>query len=147
MTPSPASFWAKRPLRPSATPDLTLARAKQLEYVDCGHTPTAHYSAASKTCRMLRGDNMPLGFGQHETYRQLGLPIHPGDVFVFYSEGVTNAKSADGEDYGADRLSELIVAHAAGSPAALIARLHADVERFAPAPRPAPLTCVAVKVS
>ena len=123
------------------------AGAGRLDYVDCGHTPTAHYSAASKTCRMLRGDNMPLGFGQHETYRQLGLPIEAGDVFVFYSEGVTNAKGMDGEDYGPDRLSALIVAHAGGSPAALISRLHADVETFAPAPRPAPLTCVAVKVS
>jgi len=123
------------------------AGAGRLDYVDCGHTPTAHYSARSKTCRMLRGDNMPLGFGQHETYRQLGLPIEAGDVFVFYSEGVTNAKGEGGEDYGPHRLSELIVAHAAGSPAALISRLHADVELFAPAPRPAPLTCVAVKVS
>ena len=123
------------------------AGAGRLDYVDCGHTPTAYYSAASKTCQMLRGDNMPLGFGQHETYRQLGLPIEAGDVFVFYSEGVTNAKGADGEDYGPDRLSTLIIAHAEGSPAALISHLHADVERFAPAPRPAPLTCVAVKVS
>jgi len=121
--------------------------AHRLDYVDCGHTPTAHYSAQSGTCRMLRGDNMPLGFGQHETYRQLGLPIATGDVFVFYSEGVTTAKGEGGEDYGPDRLSELIVAHSASSPAALIARLHADVEAFAPAPRPAPLTCVAVKVS
>ena len=121
--------------------------AQRLDYVDCGHTPTAHYSAQSRTCRMLRGDNMPLGFGQHEHYRQLGLPFATGDVFVFYSEGVTNAKGEGGEDYGPSRLSALIVANAGGSPADLIARLDADVEAFAPAPRPAPLTCVAVKVS
>jgi sigma-B regulation protein RsbU (phosphoserine phosphatase) len=123
------------------------AGAKRLEYVDCGHTPTAYYSAASKTCRMLRGDNMPLGFGQHETYRQLGLPFAPGDLFVFYSEGVTTAKSADGAEYGPTRLADFVVANASAAPTELIARLHADVEAFAPAPRPAPLTCVAVKVT
>ena len=121
--------------------------AGRLDYVDCGHTPTAHYSAQAKTCRMLRGDNMPLGFGQHEIYRQLSLAFAPGDVFVFYSEGVATAKSADGTDYGPTRLSEFIVSNADAAPAELIARLHADVEAFAPGPRPAPLTCVAVKVA
>ena len=121
--------------------------AGRLDYVDCGHTPTAHYSAQAKTCRMLRGDNMPLGFSQHEIYRQLSLAFAPGDVFVFYSEGVATAKSADGTDYGPTRLSEFIVSNADAAPAELIARLHADVEAFAPGPRPAPLTCVAVKVA
>lgn len=122
------------------------AGAKRLDYVDCGHTPTAYYSAQAGTCRMLRGDNMPLGFSQHETYRQLGLAFAPGDLFVFYSEGVTTAKSADGTEYGPARLSDLIVAHATASPTDLLARLMADIQEFAPASRPAPLTCVAVKV-
>ena len=121
--------------------------AKRLEYVDCGHTPTAYYSAQTKICRMLRGDNMPLGFDQHETYRQLGLAFGVGDLFVFYSEGVTTAKNAEGAEYGSPRLSELIVANAEGPITDLISRLCADVEEFAPAPRPAPLTCVAVKVA
>lgn len=121
--------------------------AKRLEYVDCGHTPTAYYSAQTKTCRMLRGDNMPLGFGQHEDYRQLGLSFAAGDLFLFYSEGVTTAKSAEGEEYGAGRLAALITDNGAASSAGLIARLHQDVQAFAPGPRPAPLTCVAVKVT
>ena len=119
----------------------------RLDYVDCGHTPTAHYSARAKTCRMLRGDNMPLGFGQHEIYRQLGLPFALGDLFLFYSEGVTTAKGEGGEEYGPDRLREFVVSNADAAPTDLIARLHADVEAFAPGPRPAPLTCVAVKVT
>lgn len=121
--------------------------AKQLEYVDCGHTPTAYYQKATGACRMLRGDNMPLGFGQNETCRQLTLPLAPGDLFLFYSEGVTTAKNAAEEEYGAERLSALIIENALLSPSELIARLHADVEAFAPRPRPAPLTCVAVRVT
>lgn len=120
--------------------------AQEVNYVDCGHTPTVHYQQATDACRLLKGDNMPLGFGQYEHYRQLSLPLATGDWFLFYSEGVTTTRNADGEEYGADRLMALVQAHRMDAPAALIDRLFSDLQTFAPGPQPAPLTCVAVRV-
>lgn len=32
----------------------------------------------------------------------------PGDMVVFYTDGVTEAENADGEEFGLERLSELV---------------------------------------
>ena len=84
------------------------SRARQVDYVDCGYTPTVHYRKTDGTCKLLRGDNMPLGFSQHENYRQLSLPFAPGDHFLFYSDGITNAQSEAGEAFGSERLIALV---------------------------------------
>ena len=121
--------------------------ANELSYVDCGHTPTIHYQKETDACRLLKGDNMPLGFRQYEHIRQSALPLAAGDLFLFYSEGVTTARNAAGQEYGADRLRALVQTHRAASPTDLIASLQADVHTFAPDPQPAPRTCVAVRVT
>ncbi len=121
--------------------------AQKLNYVDCGHTPTVQYQQDTDGCRFLKSDNMPLGFGQYEHYRQSTLPLAPGDWFLFYSEGVTTTRNADGEEYGADRLMALVQANRQVAPSALIDRLFSDLQTFAPGPQPAPLTCVAVRVT
>jgi sigma-B regulation protein RsbU (phosphoserine phosphatase) len=120
--------------------------AQWLNYVDCGHTPTVHYQKETGVCRLLKGDNMPLGLGQYEHYRQSALPLVSGDLFLFYSEGLTAARKVDGEEYGTNRLTALVQKYGEATPADLIAALNADVLAFAPGPQPAARTCVAVRV-
>ena len=118
-----------------------------MDYVDCGYSPTVHYEKATDQCRLLRGDNMPLGFGQQETFRQLSLPLAPGDQFLFHSDGITEALSESGEPFGPDRLAALVQKSGALAPDELIARVHAAVREFAAEPLPAHLTCIAVKIA
>ena len=40
---------------------------------------------------MLAGDNMPLGIMEGGSYSQASVSFIPGDVFLFYSDGVTEA--------------------------------------------------------
>jgi len=119
---------------------------RRLDYVDCGHTPTLRWEAATQKVGLLQGDNMPLGVSQYENYRQLSLSFAPGDQFLFYSEGVTGAKDEGGKEYGADRLTALLKAHGTDAPETLIAQVQADMDACAPGPQPAPVTCVAVRV-
>jgi sigma-B regulation protein RsbU (phosphoserine phosphatase) len=49
---------------------------------------------------------------------------------VLYSDGLTEASNAKGEEYGEDRLREMIERHAAAPPAELRAALLQDVDRF-----------------
>ena len=46
---------------------------------------------------------MPLGFSEHEVYRQISVPFGIGDVFFFYSDGVSEAQNVDGDTCGVDR--------------------------------------------
>ncbi|MBY8854465.1 serine/threonine-protein phosphatase, partial [Saccharothrix sp. MB29] len=40
--------------------------------------------------------------------------LQPGDRVLFYSDGVTEARDPDGEQFGLDRLVDLIERHEAG---------------------------------
>lgn len=122
------------------------SQARQMDYVDCGYTPTVHYAKATGQCRLLRGDNMPLGFAQHENYQQLTVPFAPGDQFLFYSDGIANAQSDGGEPFGPDRLHALVAEYGSGTPDDLITQVMAAVLEFAESPLPAHLTCIAVRI-
>jgi phosphoserine phosphatase RsbU/P len=50
--------------------------------------------------------------------------LEPGDTLMLYTDGITEARSADGELFGLDRLVEFIVAELAkGSPAETMRKL------------------------
>ncbi|MBV9848423.1 MAG: SpoIIE family protein phosphatase [Armatimonadetes bacterium] len=121
---------------------------RQVKFVDCGHTATIHYRHRHGNCRLLQGDNMPLGFSEREVYTQVVLPFEPGDIFVFYSDGVTEAQNEAGEFFGVNRLEDLIRANGHLAPDALTDLIHREVVEFSGADTFADdLTCVAVKMA
>ena len=94
--------------------------AMELSFVDCGHTRTMHYNSRSKTISKLEGVNMPLGFSPKDKYEEIKARLAPGDVLVFYSDGVTEAMAPSGEMWGESGLLDCILEHAELSPQALI---------------------------
>ncbi len=122
--------------------------SRQVAFVDCGHTKTVHFQYRRGTCETLRSRNIPLGFSEREIYQQVAVPFEAGDMFFFYSDGVTEAKNETGEFFGEDRLLELIRAHGGLAPEALIDKVRSAVVAFAQAETFADdVTCVAVKIA
>lgn len=80
-------------------------------YVDCGSSKPLHYQAAKKSAEELKGDNFPVGVLPVEALTSVTTLFGKGDVFVFYSDGVTEARSPSGELFGAFRLRRLIEEH------------------------------------
>jgi serine phosphatase RsbU (regulator of sigma subunit)/anti-sigma regulatory factor (Ser/Thr protein kinase) len=119
----------------------------QLCFVDCGHTRVLHYRCETGDCAALQGTNLPLGFSATEEYRQIVTPFGPGDRFLIYSDGVTEARDQAGEFYGEERLNGLLGRFANRSPQELIELLRADVDGFTASQTLADdLTCVAVAI-
>lgn len=52
--------------------------------------------------------SLPLGLGGIPG-EQLSVPLEPGDRLLFFTDGVTEARSASGELFGRDRLADLLV--------------------------------------
>jgi len=118
-----------------------------VKIVDCGHMATIHWKRKTDTTSFLRGENFPLGFSEIETYRQIEEPYDPGDIFFYYSDGVTEAQSRFGEMFGPERLSELIRRSGRIEPQKLVERVKAAVVAFTRSEQFADdLTCVAVKI-
>ncbi len=130
---------------------LTYARfdldARRLDFVDCGHPRTLHVRAAADETTLLEGYNVPLGFRMNETYRQASVPFEEGDLFFFYSDGVTEARDERGRLFGRERLSRCIEEAARLPVEQVIEKVRDTVTAFSHIRTFLDdLTCVAVKI-
>ncbi|MBI1750587.1 MAG: SpoIIE family protein phosphatase [Acidobacteria bacterium] len=85
----------------------------------------------SGRCEKLNLVGFPLGMMDEVSYDEWSTTLDPGDMLVFYSDGITEASSRRGEFYGTHRLLDLIAANAALAAAEFADLVLADVERFA----------------
>ncbi|MFO7860622.1 MAG: SpoIIE family protein phosphatase [Desulfosalsimonas sp.] len=99
-------------------------------FVDCGHVRTIHWKKAESRTHLLSGVNMPLGFPETAPFQQMTVSFAPGDMFVFYSDGVTEAADPDGNLYGEDRLAALVEKNAEMDGNAMITAIYNDVVDF-----------------
>jgi len=77
-----------------------------------GH-PAPLLLRGSKVVKTLWGNSgMPLGLGSPGVEAEESL--EPGDQVVFFTDGVTEARSPDGTFFGADRLADLVSRASAG---------------------------------
>jgi sigma-B regulation protein RsbU (phosphoserine phosphatase) len=92
---------------------MTISRAGHCPLV---YVPGPH--AALRTPRALQPDGMVLGLqfdtGDifNRTLEEITLPLGPGDVFLLYTDGISEAMNLDGDYFGDARLSELASEHA-----------------------------------
>lgn len=120
-------------------------RRRRVELVDCGHTRTIQYRQRTGACQLLHGSNLPLGVMEGERYEPLVVPFEPGDVFVFYSDGITEARRPDGEGFGEARLADVVRMQAHLGPQGLIEAIQRTVTAFSQSEAFADdFTCVAV---
>lgn len=122
-------------------------RRHLLTFVDCGHTKTVHYRAATSACELLEGENVPLGFVADETYREAVIGIEDGDRLLFYSDCVTETRSPDGELFGENRLCRLLRYSGALDPDVFVHALQTHLLQFSQSSRfEDDFTCLAVRV-
>ena len=96
-------------------------RARTLTYARAGHTPLLYVpgpSAPSQGLKLLAPEGMVLGFniGDGTMFERLleeqTLPIHEGDIFLFYTDGISEAMNAADECYGEERVGRIVEEHA-----------------------------------
>lgn len=123
-------------------------KLRKMDYVDCGHTRTVHFQRNEDSYRLLEGENLPIGFTKHEIYRQSSVRFGEGDVFLFYSDGITEAKNVKHEMFGESRLAELVSVNNDLAPEDLLRRIYNDLSCFSESETFADdLTCLAVKIT
>ncbi|MCJ7615938.1 MAG: ATP-binding protein, partial [Desulfobacterales bacterium] len=75
------------------------------------------------------------------------VPFNPGDFFVFYSDGLTEAKNRNGNLYGEKGLVDFVVKNARFEPENIINKLWEDVVEFSESETfDDDITCVIVKI-
>ena len=79
------------------------AAARRLVYSNAGHNPPLHI-AKDGTLTPLNIGGMVLGVFPDTSYEQAELRLNAGDRLVFYTDGITEARDAEGEEFGDERL-------------------------------------------
>ena len=91
---------------------------RRLCYVNAGHCPPLLVGERGRGPEIARLDagGPVLGILPAAHYEQAQCDVRAGDVLVLYSDGLIEAASAAGEEYGEGRLRELLATVGAGSP-------------------------------
>lgn len=106
------------------------------EFVDLGHTRSMCFRVGTGTVETFRGSNLPLGFGRREHYEQHRLDLNAGDIVCLYSDGITEARSADGELFGEERLKRFLIENSELDGGALADGLEEAVKAFSDPGKP-----------
>ena len=120
--------------------------SRTLTYVNAGHnTPILRRSTGS--VERLTVGGLPLGILANAGYESASVVLQPGDWLAIYTDGVVEAMNQRDEEYGEQRLVQVLDAGAASTPDEMLRRLMSDVDAFVgPTPQHDDITCLLVKV-
>jgi len=100
-----------------------------VSFLNAGHNPPLIVHAAG-TVEQLASGGLPLGIKGNAEYREGRTTLQPGDVLVIYSDGVTEAASPSGEEFGPTRLYEVVSRNVDSSAAGIRDRIESALTKF-----------------
>jgi sigma-B regulation protein RsbU (phosphoserine phosphatase) len=119
--------------------------SRQLRYVNCGHNHPLVLRASGEAL-WLESSATVLGLFPDWDCTLVELQLAPGDTLIVYSDGVTEARSDDGEFFGDKRLLETVRAHSRLPVTEMMNAVVADVQRFSGSVQEDDLTVLVARV-
>jgi len=107
---------------------LTLATG-ELRWANAGHDP-ALLIRSSGSREWLDPTGMPLGLIEGAEYRSQETALGPGDLLVLYTDGYTEARNRQSEEFGSDRFSDLCAALRADGLKAIALEIERELDAF-----------------
>jgi sigma-B regulation protein RsbU (phosphoserine phosphatase) len=131
-------------------------RAGTMTYARAGHTPLIYVpgpGSDSRRARILTPDGLVLGLkiDGGEMFERLleeeTMTLHEGDLYVFFTDGISEAMNVADDCFGEGRLGQLVETHADLPSDELRERVLRDVEAFVGgAPQHDDMTMILLKV-
>jgi len=131
-------------------------RKRIMTYARAGHTPLIYVPGAgvgARDVRILVPDGMVVGLklDNGEMFDRLlqeeTIALRPGDLYLFFTDGISEAMNAHDDCFGESRLGELVQAHAHLPSAELRERVLREIAAFVgDAPQHDDMTMILLKV-
>jgi serine phosphatase RsbU (regulator of sigma subunit) len=84
----------------------------ELIYVNAGHNPPLlcrrNETGQEAVVQQLTFTGMPLGVDEETAYDQLTVQMEAGDFLLLYTDGVTEPENSSGEEFGMERLVDVV---------------------------------------
>ncbi len=99
--------------------------------INAGHNPPVIYRAATGTTSLMPQGGRAIGWFPHNPLSEVELKLEPGDVIVYYTDGLTDAENPNGENFGEARLCRVIEEIASHSAAEVLQYILHSIDQFA----------------
>ena len=107
-----------------------------LHYVNAGHNPPLLFRNGTSPAHglskieSLEGGGLPIGIFARSEYRSEQILLHDGDVLVAYTDGVVEALNSRQEEFGEERLSDIVRSSLSLSAAEICKRIAERLQAF-----------------
>lgn len=98
--------------------------------VVAGHPPILRLSPAGAVLQRVGQGSYPLGIRDKGNWIEERGSLAPRETLVFVSDGLPEARSLAGEDYGYERLEALLTANAGAAPQTIVNLLTSELRSF-----------------
>jgi serine phosphatase RsbU (regulator of sigma subunit) len=108
--------------------------ARRMRYARAGHNPVIQLEASTGRTRVLAPQGLGLGLDKGERFdkilQEAEVPLAPGDLFLFFTDGLSEAMNARSELFGERRLRDLVEQSEGLSSEEMKERILAEVRGF-----------------
>ncbi len=104
----------------TATYFIIDSKKNTLRFSRAGHCPTLYFDSKKGISSYFSTKGMGLGMLRNNNYINFvevnEVNYHPDDILILYTDGITEAQNRKGDEYGYDRLKEIVDFNAKKSP-------------------------------
>jgi sigma-B regulation protein RsbU (phosphoserine phosphatase) len=120
---------------------------RSLTYINAGHNQPLLRRSSGAIERLSNG-GLPLGMWADKTYEAGNVVLQTGDWLAIFTDGVVEAVNGRDEEYGEQRLLNVLHSGIAATPDELLRRMMSDLDGFVgPTPQHDDVTCMLVKAT
>jgi sigma-B regulation protein RsbU (phosphoserine phosphatase) len=105
-------------------------KTRKLRYVNAGHNPPVLVKEVSGELRRLEACGPVVGLLPVVDYEERSLVLEPGDLLIGYTDGISEAMTADDEEWGEDRMLEAAPRRPAASASEVIETIFRVADEF-----------------
>jgi phosphoserine phosphatase RsbU/P len=110
-------------------------RRGALTYAGAAHPPLLAWRGRQKRVESIEENGLMLGIFPEGVYKSMTADLAPGDRFVLYTDGIAEAPSLSGEEFGMERFKSFLAEHAGSSAQELCDALIKHVTAWSGSPR------------
>jgi len=117
----------------------------EIKFINAGHNPPL-LGRADGAIEQLESGGLPLGLMEYSDYEAGFTRLNSGDALIIYSDGVSEANNIREEEFGLDRLSQVITSNISRSASGIRDKVESALSDFTgTAPANDDITLVIVK--
>jgi len=124
--------------------------AKTVDVFRLGHNGLIYYCAKEKMTRVIEPGGIGFGIMEpkkfNEKLESVVIPYYKDDIFVLLTDGFLEAMNKDRQQFGEQRISEIVVRHAAEDASSIMMHLQEAILSYSSGDQQDDATGIVVKV-